>query len=106
MTSVIIDGESLGLDDLARVACEYVPAKLSQEARRRMRRSRAVVDRALETDAVIYGVTTGFGKLSDVRIPHEKIGELQVNLLRSHACGVGKVLSEPETRAAVAAEGP
>src|SRR5437667_3151680 len=50
-------------------------------------------------DAVVYGVTTGFGKLSDVRIPREPLSELQLNLVRSYACGIGEPLSEPEVRA-------
>jgi histidine ammonia-lyase len=75
--------------------------ELPTEARERVAACRAVVDAALDRDTVIYGVTTGFGKLSDVRIPHERLEELQVNLLRSHACGVGEFLREPEVRAAL-----
>ena len=50
-------------------------------------------------DNVVYGINTGFGKLADVRIPHAEIGTLQLNLVRSHACGIGQPLSEPEVRA-------
>src|SRR5204863_1539802 len=50
-------------------------------------------------DGVVYGVTTGCGKLSDVRIPREALSELQLDLVRSHACGIGEPLSEPEVRA-------
>jgi Histidine ammonia-lyase len=48
---------------------------------------------------VVYGVNTGFGKLSDVRVPQDELRQLQLNLVRSHACGIGQPLSEPEVRA-------
>src|SRR5205814_6298167 len=68
-------------------------------ARARILASRKVVDDIIARDAVVYGVNTGFGKLADVRIPHAEIGVLQLNLVRSHACGIGPPLSEPEVRA-------
>jgi histidine ammonia-lyase len=86
---------------VARVALLNHPVEFPAAARQRVAACRAVIDAALGTDTVIYGVTTGFGKLSDVRIPHEKLEELQVNLLRSHACGVGEFLGEVEVRAAL-----
>jgi histidine ammonia-lyase len=61
--------------------------------------SRAVIERILTEERTVYGVNTGFGQLADVRISSERIKELQVNLLRSHSCGVGEPLSEAETRA-------
>ncbi len=64
-----------------------------------MAASRKVIDDIIARDATVYGVTTGFGKLADVRIPHNEIEALQLNLVRSHACGIGKPLSEPEVRA-------
>jgi len=60
--------------------------------------SRQVIERILEKKEAVYGVNTGFGKLSDVRIPGDHLSELQVNLLRSHACGLGRPLSEAEVR--------
>ncbi len=101
MSPVIIDGETLTLDATERVACDFDAVVFPAEARGRVARSRSVIDSALETDAIIYGVTTGFGKLSDIRIRHEQIQELQLNLLRSHACGVGDPLHETEVRAAL-----
>ncbi len=65
--------------------------------------SRAVIERLIESGDAVYGVNTGFGKLASVRISREQIGELQVNLVRSHACGIGAPLSEYETRAMLAA---
>jgi histidine ammonia-lyase len=101
MHSITINGESLTLEKMAAVALDFATVELAAEARERVLASRAVIDRALESNLPIYGVTTGFGKLSDVRIPHEDIRQLQVNLLRSHACGVGDPLSDAEVRAAI-----
>jgi histidine ammonia-lyase len=98
---ISIDGESLTLDSLARVAFDREPVQLDDHARRRVLASRAVIDRALESSLPIYGVTTGFGKLSDIRIPQDEICQLQQNLIRSHSCGVGDPLSESEVRAAI-----
>jgi histidine ammonia-lyase len=64
-----------------------------------MNASRAVIERLVASNAAVYGVNTGFGKMASVRISREQIGTLQVNLVRSHACGVGAPLSEAETRA-------
>jgi histidine ammonia-lyase len=58
-----------------------------------------VIEQIVACDAVVYGVNTGFGKLSDVRVPKDELRQLQLNLVRSHACGVGQPLSEPEVRA-------
>ncbi len=98
---ISIDGESLTLDQIAQVALGYETVQLSEPARNRVLESRSVIERTLEADAPIYGVTTGFGKLSDIPIPHNELRQLQVNLLRSHACGVGDLLPEPEVRAAI-----
>jgi histidine ammonia-lyase len=72
---------------------------LSPSAFARVDASRELIESILEKEVAIYGVNTGFGKLSDVRIPGNHLSELQVNLLRSHACGLGKPLSEAEVRA-------
>ncbi|HUP18899.1 MAG TPA: histidine ammonia-lyase [Gemmatimonadota bacterium] len=99
MSDVVVDGRGLTLEDLERVARASAPVALAAEARERMAASRAVVDRALAEDAVVYGVTTGFGRLSDRRIAPEEIAALQINLLMSHAVGVGEPLPEDATRA-------
>ncbi len=97
--TVTIDGNSLTLDDVVAVAVGRAPVELAGSARARMSRANDVVTRIVETNSVAYGVTTGFGKLSDVAIPRERLDELQVNLVRSHASGVGAPLPERETRA-------
>jgi len=98
-TVVVLDGQSLTLDDVVAVATDRVPVELAPAALERMRRANVVVDRLVRSGAVAYGVTTGFGKLSEIAIPHDRLAELQVNLVRSHAAGVGPLLPERETRA-------
>ena len=96
---VVIDGQSLSLDDVVAVAVRGARVELAPAARARMERANDVVSDLVSRNAVAYGVTTGFGKLSDVAIPRDRLDELQVNLVRSHAAGVGPLLSERETRA-------
>jgi histidine ammonia-lyase len=96
---LLIDGDSLTVDEAYAVAVERLRVGLAPKARKRMLRTRAVVDAIVEKNEVVYGVTTGFGKLSDVAIPPNRLAELQVNLVRSHASGVGDRLPEPEVRA-------
>src|SRR6266545_2773767 len=94
-----LKGESISLSQLAAVAHNGEAVKISAFAQPRILESRKVVEEIIARDAVVYGVTTGFGKLSDVRIPRDALNELQLNLVRSHACGIGEPLSEPEVRA-------
>jgi histidine ammonia-lyase len=96
---VVIDGAGLRLDELEAVAHGRRAVKLDGAARERVARARRVVDEAVEKSQVVYGVTTGFGNFADVVIPRERLRELQMNLLRSHAAGVGDALSPPQTRA-------
>jgi histidine ammonia-lyase len=102
MNRIQIDGETLTLDQLYAIALDGAGVELSQQARERMNASRAVVERLIESNAAVYGVNTGFGKMASVRISREQIRTLQTNLVRSHACGVGAPLSEPEVRAMLA----
>jgi histidine ammonia-lyase len=81
------------------VALEAASVKVSKSARARILASRKVIDGIVGRNAVVYGVNTGFGKLSDMRIPSGELRDLQLNLVRSHACGIGSPLSEPEVRA-------
>lgn len=94
-----VDGQRLSLDEIASVARNGDKVKLSQNAVRRMEVSRRVVEHIVTEGKVVYGVNTGFGRLSNVVIPKRELGDLQLNLVRSHACGVGEPLSEVETRA-------
>ena len=96
-----LSGRPLSLDDVAAVAYGREPVQIAAPARSRILASRKVIDDIVARDAVVYGVSTGFGKLADVRIPRQEIGTLQLNLVRSHACGIGQPLSEPEVRAMI-----
>lgn len=99
MKALHIDGNSLTFEALREVAAERRPVLLAPDARAAVDRARVVVDSLVAESRVSYAITTGVGKLSDVRIAPEHIRELQVNLVRSHAAGVGEPLSIPETRA-------
>ena len=99
MKALHINGNDLTLEAVREVAAEKRPALLDPDARDAVNRARAVVDALVANNKVSYAITTGVGKLSDVRIAGDQIRELQVNLIRSHAVGVGEPLSVPETRA-------
>ena len=91
----------LTLDDVAKVARDNERVRLSAEARERMRASRAVVESAVKDQRIVYGVTTGFGELKDRHIPAEQVRQLQLNLLRSHAAGVGRYAPRDVVRAMI-----
>jgi len=97
-----LDGHSLTLDDLVAIAHDYAPVAISSDARARVQAARAVVDDFAERDTPTYGINTGFGSFAEVKIPHDSLSQLQVNLLRSHAAGVGEPLPVAVVRAAMA----
>lgn len=93
-----IDGGPLTVDEVASVARAGRRVELGDEARRRIAAGRSVIDRRAAGDDAIYGVNTGFGSLSRVRIPAEHVRDVQRNLIRSHAAGVGEPLKKPMVR--------
>ena len=97
--SVSLSGNDLTFQQLYAVALHGETVALTPAAVERMNASRAVVDRVVASGATAYGINTGFGKLASVRISTEQVRQLQINLVRSHASGVGAPLSEAETRA-------
>src|ERR687895_2151390 len=101
--AVSLNGDDLTVDDVWAVAVERAPAGLSEEGRERMRAARALVDRAAGTVSgeSTYGINTGFGRFVDKTIPFELSEELQLRLLRSHACGVGDPYPHEVVRAAM-----
>ena len=99
MNALHISGDDLTLEAVREVAIEHRPILLLAEAREAVDRARAVVDEIVASNKLAYAITTGVGKLSDVRIAGDQIRTLQVNLVRSHAAGVGEPLSVAETRA-------
>lgn len=96
---VHITGEALTPSEVIGVARRAIPVRLEDTAIVRIQAARDVVDQAAAEGRRVYGVTTGFGHLSSVRIPQDQLVQLQHNLLRSHAAGVGEPLSEDVTRA-------
>ena len=94
-----IDGQSLTIQQIADVAARREHVSLSAAARERAERSRQVVEQIVAEGRTVYGVNTGFGKLSDVSIDRSDLRQLQLNLVRSHSCGLGEPLSDAEARA-------
>ncbi len=99
MQALHINGNDLTLEAVREVALQSRPVLLSPDAREQVNRARQVVEDIVAGNRVSYAITTGVGKLSDVRIPADQIRELQINLVRSHAVGVGDPLPIAETRA-------
>jgi len=99
---ILLDGSSLTLEQLIAIADRGEPIALSDVARERVRASRAVVDRRARSDEPAYGINTGFGSFADVKIAPDALEALQLNLLRSHAAGVGDPLPPRAVRATMA----
>ncbi|MBV9342286.1 MAG: aromatic amino acid lyase, partial [Acidobacteria bacterium] len=99
MNALHINGNDLALEDVREVALDGRPVLLAPDAREGVEGARGVVEALLSSNQISYAINTGVGKLSDVRIASDQIRELQVNLVRSHAVGVGEPLSVAETRA-------
>ncbi len=98
MNKVYIDGNSLDLEQFINVVRFNAKVELTPEAVEKINKARAVVDKFVDEEKVVYGITTGFGKFSDVVITKEETKELQKNLIISHACGVGDLLDEEIVR--------
>ena len=99
---VVLDGHSLTLEQLVEIADRFAPVMISAEAMRAVDAARAVVDRHADGDRPVYGINTGFGALAETTIPRDALQILQVNLLRSHAAGVGEPLPDRAVRATMA----
>jgi histidine ammonia-lyase len=96
---VELKGHALTLEQIAAVAIDGENVAISPSTSPGVAASRKLIEQIVDRDEVVYGVNTGFGKLSDVRIAQDDLRQLQLNLVRSHACGIGEPLSEPEVRA-------
>jgi len=96
---ILIDGEHLTLDQIEAVANRNARVSLAPHALAGIQRSRLVIEEILKNNQTVYGVNTGFGKLSDIKIANDRVNELQLNLIRSHSAGVGQPYSIPATRA-------
>lgn len=98
MKSLVLNGRPLSLAEIEGVACSGGAVELSADALERVKASRALIEQILSAGETVYGVNTGFGRLSDVRVPDNELAALQVNLVRSHSGGVGSPLSIAESR--------
>ena len=101
MRGVELTGQPLSVAEIARIAGGGDSIQVGAAAHARIHSSRQVVEEIVARGEVVYGVSTGFGKLSDVHVPAEDLRQLQLNLARSHACGIGSPLSEAEVRAMI-----
>src|SRR5689334_13047522 len=99
---ITLDSSSLTIEQLVAIADRDEPVTLADQARGRVRAARAVVDARARGDEPAYGINTGFGSFADVKIAPEALGTLQLNLLRSHAAGVGDPLPARAVRATMA----
>src|SRR5512138_257682 len=99
MNPLFIDGETLTIENVHEVAFDRRRVTLHPHAIEKMTSSRTVIEAIVNEDRAVYGVSTGFGKLSDVHVGHEQITPLQHNLVRSHASGIGDPFGEEECRA-------
>lgn len=101
MEKIYLDGESLTLDDIYKAAYGKCKIEIPLSVNTKINKSRAVVENVIKKNEVVYGINTGFGKLSRVKIPPSSLKKLQNNLILSHACGVGDPLKPQEVRAAM-----
>ncbi|XP_020365840.2 histidine ammonia-lyase [Rhincodon typus] len=95
---ICLDGKHLTIEDLVQLGRGLYKIKLTAEAEERIKQSRLLLESIVKENKVVYGITTGFGKFARTVIPHNKLKELQENLVRSHSAGVGKPLSPKRSR--------
>lgn len=100
--TVTLDGNSLNIENLSKLGSGNANISLSDESWVKLERARKVVDDLSSKDEPVYGINTGFGRFSNVKIPTEKLRDLQYNLIRSHSTGVGKILPIDPSRRIVA----
>ncbi|MGV3245070.1 histidine ammonia-lyase [Staphylococcus sp. 11261D007BR] len=92
--TLVLTGEQLKIEDIRQFLIKQETIEISDDAQARVQQSRATVERIIDNKETIYGITTGFGLFSDVRIDSNQYDQLQKNLIRSHACGMGEPFSE------------
>jgi len=99
MKKVYLNGENLTIDDVVLVSKGLAEVAIDDKTRKKMAKCRKFVDSILKKDKAVYGINTGFGMLSDVRVEHKDLEALQINLIRSHAIGVGEPFKKEVVRA-------
>ena len=96
-----LTGSSLNLAQMNDIIYKEIGVSLNDEALERVNKSRAAVEKIVREDRTVYGINTGFGKFSDVKIDEKDTKALQLHLIRSHSCGVGEAFPENVSRAMV-----
>jgi len=99
MKKIFVDGENLKIEDVVALADGKAHVEYSEDTKKKMKKCRGFVEAILEKDDAVYGINTGFGMLSDVKIAHENLEELQINLIRSHAIAIGEPFDKRTVRA-------
>lgn len=99
MSTIYIDGNSLNLEKIEEVAYKRTPIALTEACIQKVNKCRDYVEKIIDKGELVYGLNTGFGKLSSIAIPRDNIAELQVNLIRSHSTSVGPAYTLEQTRA-------
>lgn len=99
MSAFVLGAEPPTIADVVAVARDKRALEIAPEALERVRQARVALERIADSEPPTYGVNTGFGHLSSVRIPHDELDVLQVNIVRSHACGIGEPLADDSVRA-------
>ena len=89
MREIVLDGKSMSLEDIMSIGSIPTKLSISESARKLMVKSREHVESILESNESVYGINTGFGSLSNVKIDSSQLQQLQRNLILSHACGIG-----------------
>lgn len=95
---IILDGSSLTLESFIQVARFKEEVSISEDSKKLVEKARSFVEQVVENDKPVYGINTGFGKLSDIPVSKNDVSKLQENLLMSHACGVGSPFSDEIVR--------
>ena len=95
-TEIVLDGNSLTIEEVVSISNSDTKVRLSKSSIKSISESRNMVEEIISSEEVVYGINTGFGALSNVTIPKDKLEELQSNLIRSHACGLGEKM-DPES---------
>ena len=98
MSKITLTGKDLTLEQIAAICRDHAEVELAEEAKQNILASRKVVDDLVAEEKVVYGITTGFGKFSDVVISQDQCKELQKNLIITHAVGAGNPFPEDVAR--------
>ena len=94
-----LNGQNLTIEQLSNILYSGEKVEIAEQAKARVIKSREAVERIVQQDKTVYGINTGFGKFSDVKIAEHEVSKLQVNLIRSHACGFGEPFPEMVSKA-------